>query len=191
MYAFSGLNYTHILAHKNCMPLNLIQSVHLQWIEHHSYLGPLKRHASKYYWKCKPSMDWITLIFHLLFYNYIVLLFHSLGFCVILMRFLTKKLSINFENLEYSNLFTSPCWIFRIHSIHYYAPFNEENPSGIGFSVQSFPLSLLSRCMKRDSVCKYNSSIIFEIFWYVFTFSVIRNCRRRTSMNRIEKLADE
>ena len=47
---------------------------------------------------------------------YYVLLFHSLGVYVNLMRSLTKNLSIRFENLENSNLFTSPCWILRIYS---------------------------------------------------------------------------
>ena len=36
------------------------------------------------------------------------------------MRSLTKKLSISFENLENSNLYTSPCWILRIYSIYIY-----------------------------------------------------------------------
>ena len=48
---------------------------------------------------------------------YYVLLFHSLGVYVNLMRSLTKNLSIRFENLENSSLFTSPCWILRIYSI--------------------------------------------------------------------------
>ena len=49
---------------------------------------------------------------------YYVLLFHSLGVYVNLLRSLTKNLSIRFEILENSNLFTSPCWILRIYSTH-------------------------------------------------------------------------
>ena len=58
--------------------------------------------------KCRPDLL-ITESTYATTIRCVVLLFHSLGVCVILMRSLTKELGIRFENLENSNLFTSPC----------------------------------------------------------------------------------
>ena len=52
------------------------------------------------------------------------------------MRSLTKKLGISFENLENSNLFTSPCSILRIYSILQYNYLNKL--ISFGFQEGSF-----------------------------------------------------
>ena len=71
---------------------------------------------SIYFWCSCPRRG--ELFLSLMLFKWILFYFyHSLDVCVILMHSLTKKLSIIFENLENSNLFTSPCWILKIYSV--------------------------------------------------------------------------
>ena len=62
---------------------------------------------------------WCIRYRHAFMYYYLCIFTYVLGVCVILMRSLMKKLCMNIENLENSNLFTSSCWILRIYSFMY------------------------------------------------------------------------
>ena len=70
----------------------------------------------------------------------------------------TKKLSISFENLENSNLFTPPCWILSIYSICRVVCFVHRSLSRVGVGM------LWNRCSFLTLTHAEVGAVMFEGF---------------------------
>ena len=109
LYAWQLWSLTHHLLVNHHLCDNMIYYLYhwCYWTICFELLNCIKKYP--HMWEGRRLICYDTM-----FYTMYVLLFHSLGVCVILTRSLTKKLSIIFEN---SNLFIYPCWILKIYSI--------------------------------------------------------------------------